>query len=97
MTWLRYNDRNLLALLGGGRAVIESPLIQELMAERMRKDVIRVLSARFGTVPQDVIAGLQGVPDEAGLDERMDWAACCPDLEAFRTRLAALPPSPPSA
>jgi hypothetical protein len=97
MTRLRYNDRSLMALLGGGRTVIESPLIQELWAERLHNIIVRVLTARLGPVPQDLVAALQSVQDDAALEDLVEWAARCPDLEAFRARLAAVPPSPPPA
>ena len=69
--------------------MIESPLIQELMAQRMHKDILRVLAARFGPVPPEIVAALQAIVDETKLDALVEWAATCPDLEAFRTRLTA--------
>src|SRR5262245_46929133 len=38
MARLRYNDPALLSLLGGSQAMIESPLIQELMAKTRQED-----------------------------------------------------------
>lgn len=67
--------------------MIESPLIQELVVERMHKDILRVLAARFGPIPPAVASALQTIQDEAKLDDLIDWAARCPDLEAFRNRL----------
>src|SRR5919198_6056424 len=51
---LRYNDPGILSIFGGRQAMIESPLIQELMAERGHKYIMRVLEERFGSVPQDI-------------------------------------------
>jgi hypothetical protein len=48
---------------------IESPLIQELLAERMRKLILRVLSHRFGSVPLDIRTTLQGIHDEIRLED----------------------------
>jgi hypothetical protein len=71
--------------------MIESPLLQELLAETkretMKQTLLRLLAARFGSVPQDITAALQAIPDRPQLEELIDWAARCPDLEAFRTRL----------
>jgi hypothetical protein len=73
--------------------MIESPLIQELMQEvaagRCHKDVLRFLAGRFGSVPQDVEAAVRAIQEESRLDPLLDWAASCPDLEAFRQRLVS--------
>src|SRR5262245_9599476 len=57
-TGLRYNDPELLTLLGGSRIMIESPLLRE-MVERGRieahvEDILRILSARFELVPPEI-------------------------------------------
>lgn len=65
----------------------ESPLIQELKAQRMHKDIGRVLAARFGKVPPDLTAAVWA-NDEAGRpDALVDQAARCASLEAFRACL----------
>jgi hypothetical protein len=87
MTRLRYNDPGLLKLFGGREAMIESPLIQELLAERMHKALLDFLGARFGSVPQNVETALRAVEDESKLDELVRLAAVCPDLETFHARL----------
>ena len=69
--------------------MIESPLIQELVAERAHKDILRVLNARLGSVPPEIATALEGIQDEAKLDELVDWASRSPSLEAFRSRLGA--------
>ena len=90
---LRYPQPNLLALLGGRRVMIESPLIQELLAERSQDIILEALRGRFGEVPSDVIARLRQVEREKQLKELSRHAAVCPDLEAFRRRL---PPERPN-
>lgn len=87
LTGLRYNDVGLLAIIGGRRTMIESPVIQELVAEKMQDQILRVLTARFGSVPQEIVSALRRVPEESRLEELTDWAAVCPDLAAFRARL----------
>ena len=85
---LRYNDRQLLSIFGGSQIMIESPLIQELMAERSHKHILSLLADRFGPVPQDITTALQSIQDEQRLDALVVWAGRCADLEAFRTRLS---------
>ena len=53
---LRYNDERLFQLFGGRKAMIESPVLQELKAEwtqgreeTTRRDILKFLETRFGT------------------------------------------------
>jgi hypothetical protein len=88
---LRYNDPNLFQLFGGRQAMIESPVLQELKAEWMRettcKDVGRIVAARFGADAKSVENELKHV-DEAMLENLVELAATCPDLDSFRKQLA---------
>jgi hypothetical protein len=81
---LRYNDPQLLQILGGRKAMIESPLIQELLAERMHADILMVLESRFGPVPRRLRSSIRDVTDEQKLTELVKLAACCHDLKEFR-------------
>jgi len=71
--------------------MIESPVLQEFLqeagVERGRKYILRFLAARFGPVPQEIASALQRIEVESQLEELIDCAATCPDLDAFRTRL----------
>jgi hypothetical protein len=87
MTRLRYNDPQLLALLGGSRIMIESPLIQELMAQNGHEYILTFLEGRFGTVPPELVVQLRSILDEQKLRELSRFAAQCPDLEAFRAKI----------
>jgi hypothetical protein len=87
MAGLRYNDPRLLTILGGSQAMIESPVLQRFVAEGRHKDIIKFLRVRFGPLTEDVTAPLQTIVDESKLDELVEAAASCPDLEAFRARL----------
>jgi hypothetical protein len=91
MTRLRYNDPQLLSLLGGSRVMIESPLIQELLDKRtvetLQKSIGKVLARRFGPVPEDVQAALHVVQEEEKLEELVFQAGHCPDLHTFRALL----------
>jgi hypothetical protein len=104
MAEMRYNDLQLLLLLGATRMSLEkvllsSPAAERLMAEREREaaeraalekartDLLRVLRARLGNIPEEVQAQLRALQDQQKLDELLDVAARCADLEAFRQAL----------
>lgn len=100
---LRYNDLDLLSILGGRRVMIESPLIQEIVEEAeargeargeirgevrgMAGALITVLRTRFGSVPEELEAVLCGISDEKVLDSLLQHASQCRSLTSFRTRI----------
>jgi hypothetical protein len=84
---LRFPDPELVALLGGQRAMIESPLLQKMMAERSHDLILEVLRDRFGTAPRDMTRLLRAVINEKKLKKLVVLAARCPDLAAFREAL----------
>lgn len=92
LTALRYNDPRLTTILGGRQTMLELPFLQEFRqefrAERAHKDILMVLGARFGSVPGGLEDELRPIEDDAKLDELIKWAAKCPDVAAFRSRLA---------
>ena len=70
--------------------MIESPVLQELFAERDQNAILRVLKARFKQeVPADIVALVRGITDLDQLEQRMATAAECVDLDAFRQALQA--------
>ena len=73
--------------------MLELPLLDRMIARRVaagrQQDIGRVLTSRFGGVTPEVTAALQTVSDSARLDELIDLAARCPDLDAFRACLTA--------
>jgi hypothetical protein len=83
MTRLRYNDPKLLSILGGSQIMIESPLIQEVR----HRDILMVLRMRFASVPHDIESALQGIYDPSKVDELLQLAASCPDIETFRAHI----------
>lgn len=87
MTTLRYNDPGLLTILGGTKVMRESPLILNIVAEERRRDIVLFLEERFGALPTDLVGALQSVKRPKQLDALTKYAATCPDLEAFRSRL----------
>jgi hypothetical protein len=88
---LRYHDPKLFQLLGGRKAMIESPLLDELKAEwareTTRKDILKFLEARFGIAPRALEAELKTV-DEARLDDLLSLAATCRTLGSFRKKVS---------
>jgi hypothetical protein len=43
------------------RAVIESPLINEILAEKTQNNIVEVLRARFDEVPEGIIERLRKI------------------------------------
>lgn len=84
---LRFHDPNLLNILGGRQAMIESPVLQELMAEHGQKYIVRILEKRFGAVPVDIRERLRSVRDDERLDQLVDQAVVCETLDEFRNLL----------
>ena len=93
-TRLRYKDPNLLSILGGKIAMIESPLIRELTAERSHKHILKLLATRFGLVPPELEAEVRSILDESVLDAANQLAAFSPDLDHFAAELRAIPRPP---
>jgi hypothetical protein len=88
---LRYNDPSLLTILGGRQAMIESPVLIDLLNERERdvahRWILQNLEARFGTVPESLAAQVRTVQALDRLDNLHRLAAVCDNLDAFRARL----------
>ena len=70
--------------------MIESPLIQEIVARSKHDSIVQFLEGRFGSVPADITLRLGEILDETKLEDLTRYAARCPDLEAFRARLSSL-------
>jgi hypothetical protein len=69
--------------------MIESPLIDELLAERTQDNILEVLRERFGVPPIELTNQLRAVQQDKKLTELLLFAVKCPNLEAFRARLFA--------
>jgi len=69
--------------------MIESPLLQKMMAERDHKHILEALKDRFGTVPSDVTKRLCEIVEEKKLSQFMRLANKCADMDAFRQALLA--------
>lgn len=86
---LRYNDPKFFAIFGGKKVMIESPVIQELLAKTKQDVIVEVLEARFGTLPSDLTASLRAIQDGQRLGELARLAGICPDLQAFSARISS--------
>jgi hypothetical protein len=103
LTRLRYHDPKLFQLLGGRKAMIESPLLDELKAEWTRElkaewtreakaewtreAILKILEARFGIAARALEAELKTV-DEDRLDDLLSLAATCRTLASFRKKVS---------
>jgi hypothetical protein len=95
---LRYNDPSVFQLLGGKEAMlkVKSPLLrkiideatQEVRREATEDALLTVLVARFGAEAEAVRAQLKSISD-ARLKDLFKFAIACPDLDAFRKRIAS--------
>jgi hypothetical protein len=88
---LRYNEAGLLSLLGGRKVMIESPLIQEIVAETRAETrsetILEVLETRFGPIPRGIGDAVRGIRDDERLRLLMVCAVRCSDLEEFNAAL----------
>jgi hypothetical protein len=91
---LRYDEGpqpdELRKLLGGQKAMIESPLYQEIVEEAKRdarqRDILMFLAGRFGPAAEELELDLKAVAFDR-LDELVEFAARCRSLASFRKRL----------
>ena len=94
---LAFPDRRFLDLFGGAKAMIESPVFDEVVeivrkrseAAATRRAVVAALEVRFGPVPADRLAPLSGIEEEARLQALLRLAVTCPDVDAFVAGLTA--------
>jgi hypothetical protein len=97
---LHFDRPDWLEILGGMKAMIESPLIQEIGAEFKRTGqvnmVIGILKSRFGEVAPMIEAGLKQVSTEEALIRLGASAGACGDIRSFEADLRKeLPQAPP--
>jgi hypothetical protein len=67
--------------------MLESPLIDEIVADRAHRHVLTVLETRFGEIPQEVMDAVNSVSDDERLSDLFRKAAACADLDAFRSQI----------
>ncbi len=100
LTGLRYDDKKLFQILGGRKAMIESPLMQELRAEWTQEakiegkieakieDILTILVGRFGAKAKELETEINAIGEDARLQELLLHAATCRTLGSFRKQLA---------
>jgi hypothetical protein len=86
---MRYNDPRLFQLFGGREAMIESPVLQEFLAEGRRKSITVVLVERFGSIASTLATALDSITDLEKLDELTRIAVKCPDVETFAQEISS--------
>jgi hypothetical protein len=69
--------------------MIESPVLQEFIAETKQKYIIDVLTARFGPAAEPFAEELKTIADDR-LDQILKFAATCRSRTSFRKQLASL-------
>lgn len=84
---LRYNDEMLFQILGGRKAMIESPVLQEWAREIVIEDLMTFLEGRFGVKAEPLKTELAAIGDAARLKELVRHAATCRNLASFRKHL----------
>jgi hypothetical protein len=89
---LRYSDPKLFQILGGRRAMIESPVLQELKEEWTREaaieDFMTFLVGRFGEKAAALENSLKAIDDASRLKELIKHAATARSLNSFRKQLS---------
>lgn len=89
---LRFDKELLRVIFGGHQAMIESPLIQEITSEIRQEMILQVLSERFGEVDEELRRALKSVENPEELERLNRWAAVCPNLASFHSRLPGVSP-----
>ncbi len=64
--------------------MIESPMLQKMMAKRVHGVILALLKDRFGPVPRNVVKLLEDILDEKKLTALNVLAGTCNDLDTFR-------------
>jgi hypothetical protein len=88
---LHFDRPEWMEILGGRKAMIESPLLQEIVAESARaervKTLLDILKDRFGSVTPTITAGLEQVKARERLRRLTTQAFSCKSLQAFEEAL----------
>ncbi len=68
--------------------MIELPYLDDVFAEIRRRDIITVLSTRFGSDAVELANDMKNIEDEERLLELIKLAATCRTLKSFRKHLS---------
>jgi predicted transposase YdaD len=98
---LHFDKPEWMEILGGRKMMIESPLLQEIVAESARAERVKAittfLQGRFKAMTPTITAGLEQVKEEEKLHRLTLKAATCKSLQAFENALLDELPKPPPA
>ena len=62
--------------------------VAQQVAQKSRKHILLYLRGRFGpSIRPEISEELEAIEDDARLDELVEWAATCLDVDAFRAKL----------
>jgi hypothetical protein len=92
LAMLRFPEPELLKLLGGEKAMIESPLVEQLIAKNNHELIEDTLVVRFGAVESELRQQLRAVTNLKKLKKLHRVAVKCPDIETFKEQLRASEP-----
>jgi len=96
---LHFDKPEWLNILGGKKAMIESPLIQEIVEESKRagqvESILHVLQVKFGAPGPGIAAGLAQLTETEKILRLTIRAATCASLPAFEEALRQELPAPP--
>jgi predicted transposase YdaD len=88
---LHFDKPEWLEILGGRKAMMQSPLIQEIVSESERtgqvKAILHLLQKKFGPAGPSISAGLAQVKEEEKLLGLLVHATNCASLQDFDKRL----------
>jgi hypothetical protein len=98
---MHFNKPQWLDILGGDKAMVESPLIQNIVQESKRTGqvelIVGTLQDKFGPVGPTIEAGLALMKEPASLRRLNVHAVTCTSLQAFEERLREELPKPPAS
>jgi hypothetical protein len=73
-------------LLADPKVIQRSPVVQRVCAD-LRQTIRHFLTNRFLRIPKALIVAIKKLDSLEQLTSLVEWAAVCPSLAAFRTRL----------
>jgi hypothetical protein len=71
-----------------GVGMKKSPLMEKARGEARQQDILEVLKARFGEIPEEVQVKLEALLDPEGLRNLLRLAARCDSLASFHQQAA---------
>ncbi len=66
--------------------IIKKDGIQEGLEKGKKETILEFLEARFGTVPNDLVEGIQKIENRTRLKSLVRLAASCDNMETFRKK-----------